>query len=138
MSIKINFKGGKKVTAQFRDFTVVTDQNINDGGENSAPTPFDYFLASIGTCAGAYILQFCQSRNIATSDIYIEEKIIYDIKTKRISEIKLEIHLPNNFPEKYKNAVLRAADLCKVKSTIEYPPDIDVFIKQNENNNVTI
>jgi len=53
----ISFGGGKKVNADYRGFTIQTDQSVNGGGEESAPEPFALFLASIGTCAGIYV--FC-------------------------------------------------------------------------------
>ncbi len=66
MNIKITFGGGKKVNAEFKDFIVKTDQSIKSGGDGSAPEPFQYFLSSIGTCAGIYVLSFCESRKIPT------------------------------------------------------------------------
>ena len=53
---KITFPGNKKVDAEFNGFTIKTDQPVNQGGVGSAPTPFETFLASLGTCAGIYVL----------------------------------------------------------------------------------
>ena len=64
MEMKITFPGGEKVNAEFNGRTIATDQPLAAGGEGSAPTPFDYFLASLGTCAGIYVLSFCQQRQI--------------------------------------------------------------------------
>ncbi len=52
MEMQISLAGGKKVDARFKGFTIRTDQPESSGGENSAPSPFDLFLGSIGTCAG--------------------------------------------------------------------------------------
>ena len=62
MEIIIDFPGGAKVDAHFSGFTVKTDQSPKGGGEGSAPSPFSLFLASIGTCAGIYVLGFCRQR----------------------------------------------------------------------------
>lgn len=48
--MEITFDGNKVVTAHFEGHVVKTDQSIEDGGENSAPSPFELFLASMGTC----------------------------------------------------------------------------------------
>ena len=58
MEMIIDFPGGARVDAHFRGHTLPTDQPAGGGGEDSAPMPFEVFLASIGTCAGIYILGF--------------------------------------------------------------------------------
>ena len=64
MEMVIDFPGGARVDAHFGPFTVMTDQPSKAGGEDSAPTPFALFLASLGTCAGIYVLGFCRQRNL--------------------------------------------------------------------------
>ena len=69
MEMQVLFPGGRKVDALYKGFTVRTDQPVKAGGENSAPSPFDLFLCSIGTCAGYYVLDFCQERSIPYQEI---------------------------------------------------------------------
>ena len=128
--MKITFPGGKKVDANFKGFTIKTDQPVFGGGENSAPAPFDLFLASIGTCAGIYVLSFCQQRGIATEKMKIIEKIIPDAAGRGIGTIALEIQVPPDFPEQYKDAVIRSADLCAVKKYLHHPPKFDIYTKE--------
>lgn len=127
MDMKIYFPGGKKVYAEYNGFTHETDQLVRAGGDNSAPQPFDLFLASIGTCAGIYVLGFCQERKINTDGIEIRQKLHVDPMVRMIAQIDLEIVLPGNFPEKYRQAVINAAQLCAVKKHIENPPEFNVF-----------
>ena len=129
MEIQITFPGGKKVDANFKGFTIKTVQPIYGGGENSAPAPFDLFLASIGTCAGIYVLSFCQQRNIPTENIKIIQKHLPDATGRGIGTIELEIQVPKDFPEQYKAAVIRSADLCAVKKTMQNPPKFDIYTK---------
>jgi len=127
MRMKIYFPGGKKVYADFNGFTHVTDQPVRAGGEGSAPPPFDLFLASIGTCAGIYILGFCQQRSINTEGIEIFQSMDYNPVSKRFEKINLEIRLPEDFPEKYQSAIVQTANLCTVKKHLETPPEFNVF-----------
>lgn len=129
MDMEITFPGGKKVDANFKGFTIKTDQSIYGGGENSAPGPYDLFLASIGTCAGIYVLSFCQQRNIPTENIKIIQKLLPDETGRGIGTIALEIQVPDDFPEQYEDAVIRSADLCAVKKTIQNPPKFDIYTK---------
>lgn len=126
MDMKIRYEGGKKVVADFRGFTVRTDQPTEDGGENSAPAPFEFFLASIGTCAGFYVHAFCESRKIDTRGITLYLRDERSVDDTRLEKVRIEIHLPPEFPEKYKKAVIRSADQCSVKKAMKNPPDFDI------------
>ena len=126
MDMIIDFPGGLQVDAHFGPYTVATDQP-RPYGAGSAPTPFATFLASIGTCAGIYVLSFCQQRGLPTEGIRIVQSLESNPFTGLVSKVLLDIQLPPSFPEKYKSAVIRAADQCAVKKHFENPPTFDVF-----------
>ncbi len=123
MEMEITFPGGARVDASFGGFTVKTDQPP----AASAPTPFATFLASIGACAGIYVLGFCQQRGIPTDGIKILQCMHTDRATGLVGQIDLDIQLPPDFPEKYKTSVIRSAELCAVKKHLEKPPKFNVF-----------
>ena len=125
--MEITFDGGKVVTAHTKDHVIKTDQPVNSGGENSAPAPFELFLASIGTCAGIYVKSFCDNRKIPTDKIRIIQTAEYNKETGLPVNIKLDIKLPSDFPEEYKGAVIKVAELCKVKKSIASPPVFEVI-----------
>ena len=122
MEMIIDFPGGSRVDAHFGNFTVKTDQPP----EASAPTPFASFLASIGTCAGIYVLGFCRQRGIPTDGIRIVERIESDRATGMVGNIYLDIQVPPDFPDKYKPALIRSAEQCAVKKHLEHPPTFHV------------
>lgn len=122
----ISFGGGKKVDAEYGDFVIKTDQAVYAGGEGSAPEPFTLFLASIGTCAGIFVYSFCQKREIPTEGIRLVQTHYYREGGKGIEKIEIAIELPPEFPEKYKEAVVSAANLCAVKRHIMEPPEFVV------------
>ena len=126
MEMVVDFPGGARVDAHFRGHTVMTDQPPQGGGEDAAPMPYEVFLASIGTCAGIYILGFCRQRGIPTENIKIVQNYDVDMTTGLPRTVYLEIQLPSDFPEKYKPAVIRSAEQCKVKKTLEHPPVFEV------------
>jgi ribosomal protein S12 methylthiotransferase accessory factor len=127
MDMKIYFPGGKKVNAEYNGFTHQTDQPLNGGGENTAPSPFELFLASLGTCAGFYVLSFCQGRGIDPTALEIRQSMERDPRTHLITMVNIEVILPADFPEKYRAAVLQAAQLCTVKKHLENPPGFNLF-----------
>jgi ribosomal protein S12 methylthiotransferase accessory factor len=126
--IEVTFPGGKRVDAQVGPFVVRTDQPVEAGGVGSAVAPFDLFLASLATCAGIYVLGFCQARGLSTEGIRLRQHLDVDPLTKLPSRIRLEVTLPASFPDKYRPAVIRAAEGCKVKKTIAAAPVIDVVV----------
>jgi putative redox protein len=125
--MEVTFDGNKVITAHLNGHTIRTDQPVNAGGTNSAPAPFELFLASIGTCAGIYVKSFCDNRGISTENMKIIQTAEYDKQTGLPIRIKIDIQLPVDFPEKYKAAVINAAELCKVKKTIANQPIFEVF-----------
>ncbi|HYS44078.1 MAG TPA: OsmC family protein [Geobacteraceae bacterium] len=129
MEMNITFPGGKKVNAEWNGRVIATDQPEGSGGEGSAPTPFDYFIASLGTCAGIYVLSFCQQREIPTEGLSLTQRMEFattDDGKKRLSKVAIEITLPPGFPEKYHNAVVKSAELCAVKKAIMDPPEFAI------------
>ncbi len=97
------------------------------GGGNTAPAPFELFLASIGTCAGIYVKSFCDRREIPTEGIKIIQTMEFDEIKKVPGMIMIDIQLPAGFPEKYRDAVVSAAELCLVKKTIASQPHFKVM-----------
>ena len=124
MEMNIDFPGGSRVDAHFGQFTVATDQPP----AASAPTPFAVFLSSIGTCAGIYVLGFCQQRGLPTDGIRIVQRI-HSSFGGMVEKIDLEIQVPESFPEKYRDSLIRSAELCAVKKHLENPPKFEITTK---------
>ena len=122
MEMIIDFPGGSRVDAHFNGFTVPTDQPPTA----SAPTPFATFLASIGTCAGIYVLGFCQQRGIPTEGIRLVQRVHSNPTTHMVDKIDLEIQVPTSFPDKYRESLIRSAELCAVKKHLENPPAFEI------------
>jgi ribosomal protein S12 methylthiotransferase accessory factor len=126
MEMEVTFPGGARVDAELNGFVIKTDQPWQGGGESSAPTPFALFLASIGTCAGIYVLGFCRQRNIATDGIRIRQRMTIDPMTRLVRKVNLDIDLPADFPARYAPALIKSAELCAVKKHLEHPPMFEI------------
>jgi ribosomal protein S12 methylthiotransferase accessory factor len=125
-TMKVSFPGGKRVDASYDGFEIKTDQCVDSGGEGSAPEPYDYFLASLATCAGIYVLGFCQKRNIPSDGIRLTQSWSREEKTNRLESVRISIEVPEDFPDKYHSALIRVANQCAVKKTLEKPPEFQV------------
>jgi uncharacterized OsmC-like protein len=128
--IKVTLDGGRRVTAHLNDGRqVTTDQPVDEGGTDTAPTPFDIFLASLATCAGVYVTDFCNHRNIPTDSITLTQSADFTVDDKGkhvLASVSLLIHLPDDFPAKYREAIVRVAEICAVKKAILNPPQFSV------------
>ncbi len=129
--MEITFDGGKIITAHTHGHSIITDQAVDNGGTDTAPAPFDLFLASIGTCAGIYVKSFCDNRNIPAQGIKIIQSHEWNQETGLPTAIKLDIKLPAGFPEKYKASLIHVAELCKVKKSIINPPKFEITASQS-------
>ena len=121
MDMEIVFPGGAQVDAVLPGGMVITTDQ-----DGSAPAPFTLFLTAIGTCAGIYVLSFCKQRGLPTEGLRIVQRNRTSPVTRMVEAVELDIQLPPDFPEQYKEAVIRSANLCAVKKHLENPPRFDV------------
>ena len=130
MDIRVTFPGGKRVDAELvgRGLVIRSDQARETGEPGSAPEPYQLFLASIGTCAGAYVLSFCRQRELPTDGIELLQEQAYDESRKRLAKVTITINLPSGIPQKYHRALVRAVELCAVKKAIADPPEFEAKV----------
>ncbi|HEX9242557.1 MAG TPA: OsmC family protein [Anaeromyxobacter sp.] len=124
--MSVTLPGGKRVDTRIGNHVIRTDQPAAGGGEDSAPAPFDLFLASIGTCAGIYVAGFCHKRELPTEGLRIAQRNHFDPETGVLVRVELDVVVPPGFPEKYLEALVRVADQCKVKKAIQAQPVFEV------------
>ncbi|MEO8504163.1 MAG: OsmC family protein [Acidobacteriota bacterium] len=126
LRIRVSFPGNLRVAAQFGSHRVETDQGLEAGGENAAPTPFELFLVSLATCAGYFALEFCRSRELSTEGLELALETNLDAAGRRVERVRIVLALPADFPEKYRAALARSVDLCTVKRHLLDPPAVDL------------
>ena len=127
--IEVTFPGGLRVDAEYKGFVVKTDQPLKQGGEGTAPAPFDLFLVSIAACAGFYVVAFCREREIPTDNAGVVMRMEKDPASKLIGKIWIDIQLPAEFPERYTRAIIKAVDTCTVKLNIIKAPAFEIALK---------
>ena len=126
-TVAVSFPGGVAVDATIGGHTVHTDQP-RPLGMDAAMSPFDLLFASIGSCMGFYALRFCQERNIPTEELRLTIDPIRDAQGKRVTALRIDLHLPDQFPEKYREAIRRAVDHCAVKRLLVEPPAFELSL----------
>jgi len=130
MKVETRFPAGLRVEAIVRGHRVQTDQPLAAGGSDAAVQPFELFLASLATCGGFYAVAFCKKRGIPTEGLKVVVDAEKNPETRRLDEIRIDVELPDGFPEKYRDALLRAVDQCAVKRALDDPPAIATRLVQ--------
>ncbi|NQU65359.1 MAG: OsmC family protein [SAR324 cluster bacterium] len=128
-TIQVSFPGGSKVDAAIKDKIIRTDQSVRNGGEGLEAEPFELFLSSIATCAGIFALKFCQTRDIPTEGMSLTMECETDKVKKLYGKMDINLTLPDGFPEKYKEAIIRSMDQCTVKKHILDPPEFSIVVE---------
>jgi len=123
MEMEIRFPGGQKVETRLKGQTIALGSDIE--GESELE-PLDLFFISLGLCAGKYLMEFCRPRNIPHKRARVLLRTHWCERTKMHTKVMIDITLPEEFPAKYREAVIRSVDLCSVKKHIINPPIFEV------------
>ena len=134
MEIKVNFLNNLRLEAKFDDFTITTDQPIRYKGDGTAPSPFDYFLASSALCAAYFVKVYCLSRGISTNDIQVSQNNIVDPENRYNQIIEIQVKLPSYIPERERVGILRSVDRCTVKKVVQQTPEFKIVPVTSSNN----
>ncbi len=129
MRVSVQYKDGKKQDIKLGKYIVSTDQMEEEGGDETAPSPFQLFVMSLASCAAYYVREFCTSRDLSTDGVNVTQMIDMDWQKKALRYVRITVELPESFPEKYRDAVIRAAQQCSVKKAISQMPEIEIAYK---------
>ncbi|WP_166254935.1 OsmC domain/YcaO domain-containing protein [Marinobacter salicampi] len=126
MEINVNFLDNLRLEAKFDDFSVLTDQPIRYKGDGSAPSPFDYFLASSALCAAYFVRVYCLARGISTDNIRLSQNNIVDPENRYNQIFKIQVELPEDISDKDRQGILRSIDRCTVKKVVQTGPTFEI------------
>jgi putative redox protein len=127
--LKVVFGDNYRIDVEYKGFTVKTDQPVHDGGDGTAPSPFDYFLVSLASCAGYYALTFCRQRQLPVEGLGVTMTAERGDVSRMIDKIFLKIVPPGGFPEKYRHALIKSVDHCTVKAHMARPPKFEISLQ---------
>jgi ribosomal protein S12 methylthiotransferase accessory factor len=131
MEIKVNFLDKLRLEAKFDDFTVIADQPIRYKGDGSAPSPFDYFLASSALCAAYFVKLYCDTRNISTEHIRLSQNNIVDPENRYQQIFKIQVELPEDISASDRQGIVRSIERCSVKKVVQAGPEFVIEVVKN-------
>jgi ribosomal protein S12 methylthiotransferase accessory factor len=128
--VEIKFNEKRKITAVIEGFEVKTDQPVSDGGDGTAPSPFDLFLAALSACSASYASNFFKSRKLSMEGFKMEMNFEWSDEKHRLESVDFILTLPHDFPDKYIEALKNTIELCTIRKTIADPPEFKTIIEK--------
>ncbi len=129
MNAIIRSKGGVQFEAESRGHKVLSDQPVENGGDDQAMTPPELLLASLGTCAAYYALQYLRIHKLPAGDLTVRVEADKALNPARIGAFRIIVESQATADPKHHEGVLRAAKKCLIHNTLMTAPTIDIEIE---------
>jgi putative redox protein len=114
-----------------RDHTFTIDQPVSDGGDNTASTPTELFVASLVGCVGFYARRYLARHGLSADGLTVTASYAMAPRPARVSDITIAIDLPHGVPVERRDAFLAVASHCTVHNSLTDPPSITIRLSDN-------
>jgi putative redox protein len=128
MQAEVTFPSPTRIRATSKGLTVEVGPPPDRGGDPDAYGPFDILLCSLATCTGFQVADFLRERGFDTSAAGVRIEAERGAESHLMESISIEVVVPSGFPEKYRDAIVRAAGLCFVKQQLGHKPEITTTV----------
>jgi uncharacterized OsmC-like protein len=126
MEVKVLQLEGVKFNIQARSHTIACDQPADNGGADSAMTPPELLLASLGSCAAFYAAQYLMSRNLAQSGVEVTTTASKLLQPARLGNFRVLVKSPVPLTPEQTEGMMRSVHHCLVHNTLKSPPEISI------------
>lgn len=93
-------------------------------------SPPEFLLASLGTCAAFYAVQYLRARSLPADGLEVR---VMAAKASdpppRLGAFRVEISIPGLEDERHREGVLRAAKSCLIHHTLRHAPEIEITLE---------
>jgi len=127
-AVTVRYVDGDRFTIGIRDHEVDVDQPVSDGGEDTAPTPTELFVASLASCVAFYARRYLARHHLPSTGLRVTTDYRMGSHPARVSDLRIEIALDSAVPHDRRDALLAVASHCTVHNTLTHPPTIDVAL----------
>jgi uncharacterized OsmC-like protein len=128
MKLSVSFHGGTRHDIVSRGHRIVTDQPVEDGGQDAGPSPVELFVGSVASCVAYFVGRFCARHGISQDGLSVEAEWAMAENPHRVGRIDLAIHLPLRTTPEMKERLMKVALGCTVHHSLAIAPTIDIKI----------
>jgi uncharacterized OsmC-like protein len=124
--IRVDHKDGDRFEIDIRQHVVSVDQPVGNGGEDTAPTPTELFMGSLAACVAFYSRRFLARHDLPTDGLSVTAEFAMGVRPARVSEVGLQIRVPDGVSDEKRAALLAVASHCTVHNSLEQPPEVTI------------
>ena len=124
-AITVRHAGGDRLVATVRGHELLTDQPVEDGGEDSGPTPTELFAVSLASCVAFYAERFLRRNRLSTQGLLVSCAYGWAENPHRVGELELTVDAPG-LPAEKREAFARVIDHCTIHNTLKQPPEVRI------------
>lgn len=130
-AIKVRYVSGDRLSISVRGHKFSADQPVDDGGEDTAPTPTELFLASLTACVAFYAERFLRRHKLTTKGLNVSCTYRWTENPHRVGEIDLAVDAPGLIAAK-RDSFIRVIEHCTVHNTLEHPPEVRMDVRSGQ------
>lgn len=126
MEVKVIHLDNVRFSIQAREHTIISDQPADNGGQDTGMTPPELLLASLGSCAAFYAVQYLKARSLAETGVEVSVTAEKLKQPARMGQFRIQVSCPVPLTEDQKQGLLRSVHQCVVHNTMTSQPEIGV------------
>ena len=132
MEVKVTHLDQVKFAIHSRSHSILCDQPEENGGTDSGMTPPEFLLASLGSCAAFYAVQYLRTRNLDDRGVEVSVTAEKLKQPARIGNFRIRVSCPVALTEEQEQGVMRSVHHCLVHNTLLNPPEIKIELTVGE------
>ena len=129
--ITVTHEGVDRLRIAVRGHEVYTDQPVADGGEDSAPTPTELFVASLGACIAFYAERYLRRHGVPAYGLEVRCEYGWAEHPHRVGDIDISVDAPGLPPERHE-AFQRVIEHCTIHNPLLQPPAVRIVVGSSQ------
>ncbi|MEP7017124.1 MAG: OsmC family protein [Actinomycetota bacterium] len=126
--MRVEHTGGDSFAINIRGHVINVDQPVSHGGDDTAATPTELFVASLASCVAFYARRFLARHNLPTEGLAVEATFEMGSRPARVSGIDVRLIVPEGVPAERREPLLAVATHCTVHNTLTAAPDVSITL----------
>jgi uncharacterized OsmC-like protein len=129
-AMRVETGGGEAYEIAVRGHRILVDQPADAGGQDTAPTPTELFVASLASCVAFYAGRYLTRHGYSRTGLAVEAQ--FDLATDRparVAAVRLTLHVPADLPAERWAALRAVAAHCTVHNSLSQPPLVELTVR---------
>jgi putative redox protein len=127
--VDVGYLDGEAYEIRVRDHRVRVDQPADLGGDDTAPTPTELFVASLAACVAFYAGRYLTRHGYSRDGLAVHTD--FDMATDRparVAAVRTTVRVPDGFPAERRAALAAVASHCTVHNSLTTRPEVIVTV----------